>query len=441
MKSSASVNKNQQVLVRYLVDRLRLIDFDPSASSEVNNALEGLTQALELGQVHPGDLPLTLKEQLDAFWNTEIGESVDSKKDEKLSEFIELLKVRGYFNGVSAGTEEYNLRMKKAVNKYTAKQNPFADMSPEEIKAKGNADMIAGNYDDAIRCYTKAIEVSLQTDNAMADKKYDQLHVYYANRAAALIELKNYSQATDDCAKSISYKPDYPKAFARLGVAHYYLNEFEKSADAYERALELDQGNEKYRQDMEDARSKAKESAKKSSKPNPFQDLMGNLGGGGNDPLSSLFGNNPQMKEMMESFGKSSGEGGDLQSAMANMAGNPQFMEIAQSFMQNPQFSNMVQGFAQQFMQGASNGQPGEQLMPDFAEMQKLFNPTLSGIDSDAIRELRESEVQSNPRMREIAEEVRVHGPGVFSKYMNDPEVMNLMRKFSGLIGKGHKQE
>ena len=427
--------QNQKLLVAHVVGLIESIK--PEAS--VQSALETLLTAYRPDAAVEITLPSSLKEEIDAFWNTKSDdecatapvEAEEEQVDPKLAEFIDLLKVRGYFNGVEPGSEEYSLRMKKAINKFNIKQNPYANMSPEEIKAKGNAHMIAGKYDDAFECYTKAIEVAMQSSDESTRDESTNLHVYYANRAASLIELKKYAEATEDCEKSISHKPDYPKAFARLGVARYYLSEFEKSADAYERAFELDAGNEKYRLDMEDARSKASEAAKKTEKPNFMQNFMGGDGAaGGADPFSAMLGN-PQMKEMMESMGNMGGGGlPDLSGAMANMASNPQFMEMAQSFMQNPQFSNMVQGFAQQFMQG--NG--SNPMMPGLADMQKMFDPSQAGLDSDALRELQENEVMKNPKMRAISEDVRKNGPAVFSKYMNDPEVMEILKKFGNLF-------
>ena len=439
--------QSQKLLASYIVSKLESVSGDYAVSS----ALATIKHAFQ--PAASSEIPAALIGEMDNFWNTKdevkaeaapspvksrASEHVPEKdavpQDEKLQEFLDLLKVRGYFNGVEPDSEEYTLRLNKAIKKFHLKQNPYLNMTPEEIKAKGNAHMIAGNYNDAFECYTKAIEVAMQDADGSSNDESSNIHVYYANRAASLIELKKYTEATEDCEKSISYKADYPKAFTRLGVAFYYLNDFDKSASAYERALELDPTNEKYRSDANDARAKAKEAEAKAATPNFMQNLMGSEGGaGGANPFAML--NNPHMKEMMESMGNGGGMP-DLSSAMAGMAGNPKFMEMAQSMMQNPQFSNMVQGFAQEFMKGG--GAPG---MPDFSAMDQMLNPTNAGVNPDALRELQEKEVMNNPKMRAISEDVKANGPAVFAKYMNDPDVAEVLKKFGNLFQKGGKPE
>lgn len=46
---------------------------------------------------------------------------------------------------------------------------------PESVKEAGNKAFMAKNFDEAIKCYTIAIEITLEQPN----------HVYYANRANA----------------------------------------------------------------------------------------------------------------------------------------------------------------------------------------------------------------------------------------------------------------
>ena len=58
-------------------------------------------------------------------------------------------------------------------------------MSVDELKAKGNADFSAGNYDSAIGWFTKAIDAGGN-------------HVLYSNRSACYCGLRKYEEALSD---------------------------------------------------------------------------------------------------------------------------------------------------------------------------------------------------------------------------------------------------
>ena len=48
---------------------------------------------------------------------------------------------------------------------------------------------MAKNFEEAVKCYTVAIEITLETPN----------HVYFANRANAQLELHHYEECISDC--------------------------------------------------------------------------------------------------------------------------------------------------------------------------------------------------------------------------------------------------
>jgi small glutamine-rich tetratricopeptide repeat-containing protein alpha len=50
---------------------------------------------------------------------------------------------------------------------------------------------------------------------------------------------------------------------------------------------------------------------------------------------------------------------------------------------------------------------------------------------------MREEEMAKNPKFAAIMEDVKINGPAAFQKYMGDPEVMQLMGKFSGMMQPG----
>lgn len=60
---------------------------------------------------------------------------------------------------------------------------------PEAIKEAGNKAFMAKNFNEAIKLYTVAIEITL--DNSSP--------IYYANRANAHLELFNIEECIADC--------------------------------------------------------------------------------------------------------------------------------------------------------------------------------------------------------------------------------------------------
>ena len=65
--------------------------------------------------------------------------------------------------------------------------------NPEALKEAGNKAFAAGNFNEAIKQYTMAIEITLEQPN----------HVYYANRANCYLELGEFEECIQDCNASI----------------------------------------------------------------------------------------------------------------------------------------------------------------------------------------------------------------------------------------------
>ena len=72
---------------------------------------------------------------------------------------------------------------KKAVNKN----------DPDALKDAGNKAFANKNFEEAIKQYTLAIEITLDKPN----------HIFYANRANAQLELCNYEECIADCNQAI----------------------------------------------------------------------------------------------------------------------------------------------------------------------------------------------------------------------------------------------
>lgn len=112
------------------------------------------------------------------------------------------------------------------------------------LKDKGNAALNQGNFDEAIKFYTEAINL---------DQKN---HVLFSNRSAAYCKCGKYSEALADAEKTVSLKPDWAKGYSRLGSAFYSLGRFEEALEAYEKGLSYDPNNVQMKDALLDVESR-----------------------------------------------------------------------------------------------------------------------------------------------------------------------------------------
>lgn len=123
----------------------------------------------------------------------------------------------------------------------------------ERFKSQGNAYMQQKEYESACDCYTQALRAS---------PSGPQSHVYFSNRAAALLSLKKFDQAILDSERALALQPTYAKAHARLGLAHFLLGDYRMAMEAYTVAL-------KYEPDNKSSKSYLEKAAKKVASMNP----------------------------------------------------------------------------------------------------------------------------------------------------------------------------
>lgn len=195
-------------------------------------------------------------------------------------------------------------------------------LTGEEYKTMGNEMMRQRNYQEAIKLYSNAI------------RKDASNHVYYANRAAAYVELEMGQQALSDCNEAIRIDPDYIKGYSRKGAALMLLGRRDEALEAFQYILSVDPLHEYAEAKVKELTSgsgavKPSESQSKS----PFENMLGSAN------LSQLL-NNPQLMNMASQyFGNMSTEGteGNAQPSsgnpLANLLSNPELMKMAQNFM------------------------------------------------------------------------------------------------------------
>jgi tetratricopeptide (TPR) repeat protein len=98
---------------------------------------------------------------------------------------------------------------------------------PEPYRNKGNALSELKRYDDAIKCYDKAIELA---------PNYPEP---YRNKGNAYYDLKQYNDAIKCYDKAIELAPDDPKPYRNKADVYYYLLQYNKAIKCIDKAIEL----------------------------------------------------------------------------------------------------------------------------------------------------------------------------------------------------------
>lgn len=117
----------------------------------------------------------------------------------------------------------------------------------ERLKNKGNKLMQKKRYEEAKECYTSALKILPAGPTS---------HIYFSNRAAAYLSMRQFREAVWDSERSLALKPNYPKAHARLGLALFLLKEYKEAAEAYAVAVKLEPNNQTSAAYLEKSRKK-----------------------------------------------------------------------------------------------------------------------------------------------------------------------------------------
>ena len=349
-----------------------LTEKDATNAPLFNKAIEALEESFAIDvidsetykslSVFPTLLPDIITSGKDALKCNTINESLAQlDKDDKFHSFVDTVKSKGFFEGVSEGSIEYIKRLAKIAAKYR-ERNPNAgqdlEHQAEEKKKLGNDALEKKDYNAAVTLYTEAIELSPDGPNT---------HIYHSNRAAAYSFLKKFDAAIDDCEASILLKPDYLKAHTRLAQCAFFSGKYEICIDASEKALQLEPDNSSARDLLNKARSKLAGGSSSSSGAggSDLSSLADMLGKGGNDLPPQLAGmmGNPMMKQAMDQVGGQQG--------LANLMRDPAMMKMAQEMMKNPAMMQQ----AMSMMNGGGGGGGG---MPDLSALAGMMGDASS---------------------------------------------------------------
>lgn len=104
------------------------------------------------------------------------------------------------------------------------------DMTPlekaVEIKNLGNEFFQNGNFSDAVKCYSQAIELCPASDK-------QELPKFFQNRAAAFENLKFYDQVIEDCSKALEIDGNYAKALTRRAKAYESIEKYQEAFEDF----------------------------------------------------------------------------------------------------------------------------------------------------------------------------------------------------------------
>jgi stress-induced-phosphoprotein 1 len=106
--------------------------------------------------------------------------------------------------------------------------------SPTEfnkLKEKANEFYTEGKYNESVNIYSQLLE--WEPENYMV----------LSNRSAAYIKLEKWNEALNDAVMSTKLKPDWGKAWGRLGAALYGQDKLDEALVAYNKANELEPSN------------------------------------------------------------------------------------------------------------------------------------------------------------------------------------------------------
>lgn len=274
----------------------------------------------------------------------------------KFDPFMETVIKKGYFKDVETDSMEYLQRHAKVMMKFREKVNakgPNNEAAAEAKKGEGNSAIASKDYKGAVALYTEAIGLSPAGPNT---------HVYYTNRAAAHCYMKNYEASTKDCTTAISLDPLYVKAYSRLGLSYFFMENYAEAVTAYQKAVDLEPETKSLKDSLRQAKQKHDAKNQIASSSSSSGGAASSSSGAGGMP-----GGMPDLSALQAMMGGAMGEGG-----ISALMKNPAVMNAAQEMMKNP--AMMQQAMA---MMGNMGGGAGG--APDMSAMAAMMQGMNAG--------------------------------------------------------------
>ena len=242
----------------------------------------------------------------------------DCSANKKFQPFVDAVAAKGYYTGAEEGSVDYLERHAKVMSKFSAKlsaKGGAEDEAAAELKKnEGNTCISNKDCQGAIKAYSEALELSPEGPYS---------HIYLTNRNA-------HVSAIADCKSATKLNPTYVEAFSRLGLANFFLENYDTLLPRTTSALSWNRRMPR----LANLFGKPKRSPRNSEEVERHRRVPGGLGGMGGLP--------PNLDALMQ---------------------NPAIAQMAQEMMKNPAL--MQQALA---MMGGGGGKPDPAA---FAEMMK----------------------------------------------------------------------
>jgi stress-induced-phosphoprotein 1 len=192
-------------------------------------------------------------------------------------------------------------------------------METSELKNQANDLYSEGQYMEAIELYSKILET--EPNN----------HLILSNRSVSYLKLNMYDEAIQDAAKCTKLKPDWAKAWGRLGAGLYQKNKLNEALMSYNKAQELEP-NEMYESMINEISARMRsfpvglcpEKLKTKLNPNELPNL------------SEMLNNNPLLKNMVPNQNPQMGN--LFNNMVETVISNPKIMEK----IANPEFQDKM---------------------------------------------------------------------------------------------------
>eukprot|EP00276_Gloeochaete_wittrockiana_P003299 CAMPEP_0184646954 /NCGR_PEP_ID=MMETSP0308-20130426/3778_1 /TAXON_ID=38269 /ORGANISM="Gloeochaete witrockiana, Strain SAG 46.84" /LENGTH=576 /DNA_ID=CAMNT_0027077481 /DNA_START=36 /DNA_END=1766 /DNA_ORIENTATION=+ len=197
--------------------------------AKYDECIKDCLEAVQVGQAHKADYKSIAKAYAriaNAYWKK-------GSLDEAIKYFEKAL--------VEHRTNEVISKLQQ-VKQVKRKRDDDAYLSPElalEEKEKGNTAFKAADYPLAVKHYTEAI------------RRNPKDPAFYSNRAAAYSKLGEFKLAENDCDAALKIDPTFLKALIRKGHVQFFLKEYHKCLDTYQKALSIDRDNEEVQEALQ----------------------------------------------------------------------------------------------------------------------------------------------------------------------------------------------
>ncbi|KAI7903773.1 uncharacterized protein BX663DRAFT_507526 [Cokeromyces recurvatus] len=133
--------------------------------------------------------------------------------------------------------------------------NPARNAQVNRLKEEGNKYFKQGNYKEAIRYYSMAVDLSWSRplwEPLAFQYVREELSPVLSNRSAAHLSLKQYVEAYVDAEMVTRLKREWSKGWFRKGKALVGLHRVEEAAEAFQTGLRFDHESEELKKALVD---------------------------------------------------------------------------------------------------------------------------------------------------------------------------------------------